>query len=291
MSEVEIRRSTRRKRTVRAYREGDKTIVLVPAHLSVEEEQRHVRSLVERLDRREKATRPSDTELLDRATELSVITPDPSNPTWQGITYIPSSPTLSSYTAECTVGNIGGTGSVNLILGQPVFLFPSYYLAGCSVLINSTGVTLKIGTTTYTWSLAIDGTSAKVRWEACRSGTLPGITVTPEAGGAAQKIDAKVSPFEVTETTKAPLDPSASFRGRFLFYREGDPDGASLGGIFPPGYPLRQAAIIVKEVPGRPTLWATTPEFLVQFGLSGLRDLPRREDLLVEPPGPAPFES
>jgi predicted metal-dependent hydrolase len=71
MSEVEIRRSRRRKRTVRAYREGDKTIVLVPAHLSVEEEQRHVRSLVERLDRREKATRPSDTELLGRATELS----------------------------------------------------------------------------------------------------------------------------------------------------------------------------------------------------------------------------
>ena len=38
-----------------------------------------------------------------------------------------------------------------------------------------------------------------------------------------------------------------------------------------------------KEVPGRPTLWGTTPEFLVQFGLADLRDLPRREDLLVEP--------
>lgn len=36
----------------------------------------------------------------------------------------------------------------------------------------------------------------------------------------------------------APLDPSASFRGRFLLYTEGGPDGASLGGIFPPGYPL-----------------------------------------------------
>jgi len=35
----------------------------------------------------------------------------------------------------------------------------------------------------------------------------------------------------------APLEPSASFRGRFLVFR---PDGAttSLGGIFPPGYPL-----------------------------------------------------
>jgi len=35
-----------------------------------------------------------------------------------------------------------------------------------------------------------------------------------------------------------PLDPSASFRGRFLFYRDGGLGGASLGGIFPPGYPL-----------------------------------------------------
>jgi segregation and condensation protein B len=37
-----------------------------------------------------------------------------------------------------------------------------------------------------------------------------------------------------------------------------------------------------KEVPGRPTLWGTTPAFLVQFGLSDLRDLPRRQDLLRE---------
>jgi len=42
-----------------------------------------------------------------------------------------------------------------------------------------------------------------------------------------------------------------------------------------------------KESPGRPTLWATTPGFLSQFGLKDLRELPRREDLLVEPPSPA----
>ncbi len=41
-----------------------------------------------------------------------------------------------------------------------------------------------------------------------------------------------------------------------------------------------------KESPGRPTLWATTNAFLAQFGLKDLRDLPRREDLLVEPPSP-----
>lgn len=71
MSEVEIRRSSRRKRTVRAYREGEKTIVLMPAHLSRAEEERHVRSLVERLDRREKRVRPSDQQLLERAAILS----------------------------------------------------------------------------------------------------------------------------------------------------------------------------------------------------------------------------
>lgn len=38
-----------------------------------------------------------------------------------------------------------------------------------------------------------------------------------------------------------------------------------------------------RETPGRPTLWGTTPAFLAQFGLKELRELPRREDLLVEP--------
>lgn len=37
-----------------------------------------------------------------------------------------------------------------------------------------------------------------------------------------------------------------------------------------------------KEVPGRPTLWGTTPAFLAQFGLRSLRDLPRREDMVRE---------
>jgi segregation and condensation protein B len=41
-----------------------------------------------------------------------------------------------------------------------------------------------------------------------------------------------------------------------------------------------------KETPGRPTLWGTTPAFLAQFGLNDLRDLPRREELLIDPVGP-----
>lgn len=39
-----------------------------------------------------------------------------------------------------------------------------------------------------------------------------------------------------------------------------------------------------KETPGRPTMWGTTPAFLTQFGLVEIAQLPRREDLLVEPP-------
>jgi segregation and condensation protein B len=41
-----------------------------------------------------------------------------------------------------------------------------------------------------------------------------------------------------------------------------------------------------KEAPGHPTLWATTPHFLTAFGLAALAELPRRGDLLSEPPGP-----
>ncbi len=49
-----------------------------------------------------------------------------------------------------------------------------------------------------------------------------------------------------------------------------------------------------REVPGRPILWATTPQFLAQFALKDLRELPKREDLVtdqpsvLDPPVPAP---
>ncbi|HEX2940805.1 MAG TPA: SMC-Scp complex subunit ScpB [Rhodopila sp.] len=45
-----------------------------------------------------------------------------------------------------------------------------------------------------------------------------------------------------------------------------------------------------RDGPGRPTLWGTTPAFLAHFGLKDLRELPRREDLLLEsaPPTPTP---
>jgi predicted metal-dependent hydrolase len=80
---VEIRRSARRKRTVRAYREGDTIIVLMPAHLPKSVEDEHVRTLVGRLEQREQRARPSDDELLERAGVLSR--------TWLGGRAVPSS--------------------------------------------------------------------------------------------------------------------------------------------------------------------------------------------------------
>lgn len=68
---VEVRRSTRRRRTVSAHREGDRFVVLVPARLSAAEERRWVSRMVERLSESEARRRPSDGELLARATTLS----------------------------------------------------------------------------------------------------------------------------------------------------------------------------------------------------------------------------
>jgi predicted metal-dependent hydrolase len=69
---VEIRRSTRRRRTVSAYREGDRSIVLVPAGLPAKEEERLVARLLARLDAKdERRAAPSDDHLLRRANELS----------------------------------------------------------------------------------------------------------------------------------------------------------------------------------------------------------------------------
>ncbi len=69
VDEVEIRRSPRRKRTVKAYRDGDKIVVLMPEHLSPDEEAAHVESLVATIRRKE--TSLTDAELTERAIALS----------------------------------------------------------------------------------------------------------------------------------------------------------------------------------------------------------------------------
>ena len=68
---VEVRRSARRRRTVSAYRDGDRTVVLVPARLTRAEERQWVEVMLERLASQESRLRPSDQQLLSRARELS----------------------------------------------------------------------------------------------------------------------------------------------------------------------------------------------------------------------------
>jgi predicted metal-dependent hydrolase len=68
---VEVRRSARRRRTVSAYRQDGRTVVLIPARMSRAEEKRWVATMLDRLERQERRGRPSDPELLERALVLS----------------------------------------------------------------------------------------------------------------------------------------------------------------------------------------------------------------------------
>ena len=70
-AQVEVRRSARRRRTVSAYRDGDRTVVLIPARMSRAEEREWVAVMLERLAKQDRKLRPSDRDLLARATELS----------------------------------------------------------------------------------------------------------------------------------------------------------------------------------------------------------------------------
>ncbi len=69
--EVEVRRSTRRRRTVSAYRDGEKIIVLLPASMSRRQEAEWVERMVARVQRSEARRKPSDEDLMRRAAGLS----------------------------------------------------------------------------------------------------------------------------------------------------------------------------------------------------------------------------
>jgi hypothetical protein len=59
------------------------------------------------------------------------------------------------------------------------------------------------------WSLRVDGTSAVIRWEACRQGTSADVSYSPEAGGAAKTVKATEAPFVVDNTYVAAFLPDA----------------------------------------------------------------------------------
>jgi predicted metal-dependent hydrolase len=74
--EVEVRRSARRRRTVSAYRDGSRIVVLMPARFSRAEERRWVDDMVHRIttretDGRRSGPRRSDAALLARCADLS----------------------------------------------------------------------------------------------------------------------------------------------------------------------------------------------------------------------------
>lgn len=68
---VEVRRSRRRSRTVSAYRDGDRTVVAIPARFTRAQEREWVERMLARLSAKEKRRRPSDAELMERAAALS----------------------------------------------------------------------------------------------------------------------------------------------------------------------------------------------------------------------------
>jgi predicted metal-dependent hydrolase len=67
---VEVRRSQRRRRTVSAYRDGERVVVLIPDRFSQAEETEWVNRMLARLARRGRASR-SDDALLARARRLA----------------------------------------------------------------------------------------------------------------------------------------------------------------------------------------------------------------------------
>lgn len=68
--EVEVRRSSRRRRTVTAYRDGERIIVLIPARFTRAEEREWVTKMVDRVVGQPRRSR-GDADLARRAAELS----------------------------------------------------------------------------------------------------------------------------------------------------------------------------------------------------------------------------
>ncbi len=69
--DVEVRRSTRRRRTVSARREAGRVVILIPASMSRTEERVWVARMLKKLEAGERRRSPSDQDLLARANDLS----------------------------------------------------------------------------------------------------------------------------------------------------------------------------------------------------------------------------
>jgi len=68
---IDVRRSARRRRTVSAYRDGQRVVVMIPARFSKAEEREWVERMVARVTANRSPRRPGDAALARRAAELS----------------------------------------------------------------------------------------------------------------------------------------------------------------------------------------------------------------------------
>jgi hypothetical protein len=86
--DVEVRRSRRRLRTVTAYRDGERVVVLIPARFTPAQEREWVARMVARLSAQDRRRRPGDRDLLARSRELSrrylAGHPAPASVSWVG---------------------------------------------------------------------------------------------------------------------------------------------------------------------------------------------------------------
>jgi acid phosphatase type 7 len=86
-----------------------------------------------------------------------------------------------------------------------------------------------VGVSKGPWSFAIDGTTAKLRWEACRAGVMGDVVYAPEAGGAPLTAPSVETSFVTMNTYPAILAPSATpdFAGTWTMH------DAALTGLAP----------------------------------------------------------
>jgi len=71
VTQVEVRRSARRRRTVSAFRENGRLVVAIPARFTRAEEEHWVAEMTRRVGASERRRRPSDHELARRAERLA----------------------------------------------------------------------------------------------------------------------------------------------------------------------------------------------------------------------------
>lgn len=170
---VEVRRSRKRVRTVTAYREGDTTVVSIPARFTRAQEREWVHRMVTRLAAQERRRRPSDEQLTSRAAELSARylggRATPTSVTWSG--------RQGRRWGSCTP--VDGTIRISTrVRGMPPWVLDY-------VLLHELTHLLQPGHGPEFWALL----GAYPRTERAR-GFLEGVSFAEERGAGAQRPDA-----------------------------------------------------------------------------------------------------